>query len=768
MIEKLKKLARNNLFRLVAVFVLLLIILDISFPLPDLKPYSKTIYSNNGTLLNSYLTKDDKWRMRTRIDEVTPDLIEAIIEKEDSWFYWHFGVNPVSVLRALAQNIFSGERVSGASTITMQVARLLEPAERTYWNKFLEMLRAMQLELHYSKDEILEIYLSHLPFGGNIEGVKSASFIYFNRPPDKLSLSQSILLTVIPNDPNGLRLDMDTKNAKIKRDEWIDRFIEDKVFNKQDLLDAKDEPITSVRYEVPNLAPHFSRYTADKINSDQIYSSLDLNIQYKAETLLKKYVARVKGKGVTNGAVIIIDNSNSNVVGYCGSADFFDESTSGQVNGITSVRSPGSALKPVLYAYAFDNGFLTPQMRLLDIPTDFGGYEPENYDLKFYGDVTAEFALANSLNVPAVRLLRDVGTSNIINLFERAGFETIAKNKNKLGLSLILGGCGVTLEEITRIFTAFASKGELHNFSYVKTDEKESGVKIFTEESAYLIGKILSKNERPDFPAEFLFSTKQPRVAWKTGTSYGKRDAWAVGFNTNYTIGVWMGNFDGKGSPHLSGAEMSVPLLFDLFNSVDYDSKNEWFDAPENLGVRKVCAETGLLPSKYCRNIIEDYYIENRSPNLQCDLYKELFVSEDETIEYCPECLPKEGYKKVAYPFYDSELTLWQNRNNIQVKRPPKHNPDCSARYTSEGPVITSPSAEFEYFIEKGNEEEILLQAASDPNVKTHYWFVNDMFYKKCLPVEKVFLKAKEGRLKITCMDDRGRETTVKVKVSGY
>ncbi len=768
MIDKLKELASNNLFRLIVFFILTTIILDIFFPLPELKPYSKTIYSKNGTLLNSYLAEDDKWRMRTRLDEVTPDLIEAIIEKEDSWFYWHLGVNPVSVIRALVQNISSGKRVSGASTITMQVARLLEPAERTYWNKFLEILRAMQLEFHYSKNEILEIYLSHLPFGGNIEGVKSASFIYFNRPPDKLSLSQSILLTIIPNDPNSLRLDIDTKNAKIKRDEWIDRFIEDEVFKKQDLLDAKDEPIISARYEVPNLAPHFSRYTADKINSDQINSSIDLSIQNKAETLLKKYVDRVKGKGVTNGAVLIIDNSNSNVVGYCGSADFFDESTSGQVNGITSVRSPGSALKPALYAYAFDYGFLTPQMRLLDIPTDFGGYEPENYDLKFYGDVTTEFALSNSLNVPAVRLLRTVGISNMLNLFERAGFETIARNKNKLGLSLILGGCGVTLEELTRIFSAFASKGELHNFSYIKTGKKDGGVKIFTEESAYLIGRILSKNERPDFPAEFLFSTKQPLIAWKTGTSYGKRDAWAVGFNTNYTIGVWMGNFDGKGSPHLSGAEMAVPLLFDLFNSIDYDSKNEWFEVPQNLRIRKVCTETGLLPSKYCKNIIEDYYIENHSPNLQCDLYKELFVSEDETVEYCPECLPKEGYKKVAYPFYDPELTLWQNRNNIQVKRPPRHNPDCSARYTSEGPVITSPSAEFEYFIEKGNEEEILLQAASDPNVKTHYWFVNDKFYKKCVPTEKIFLQAKEGKLKITCMDDRGRETTVKVKVSGY
>ncbi|KUG26363.1 penicillin-insensitive transglycosylase & transpeptidase pbp-1c [hydrocarbon metagenome] len=748
-------------------FLIILFVLDISFPLPNLKPYSKTIYSNNGTLLNAYLASDDKWRMRTNLDDVSPDLIKAIIEKEDKWFHWHLGVNPVAVARAFAQNLFSEKRVSGASTITMQTARLLEPAERTYINKILEMLRAVQLEFHYSKDEILEIYLSHLPFGGNIEGVKSASYIYFNRPPDKLSLSQSTLLTVIPNNPNKLRLDIDPAPAIQKRDEWIDRFIQDEVFDKQILFDAKDEPVIAARYQVPNLAPHFSNYLSRRYRNDQIKSSLDLNYQSVSETLLKKYVDRVKGKGVTNGAVLIIDNKNNSVRAYCGSVDFFDDKISGQVNGITSVRSPGSALKPALYAYAFDNGLLTPQMRLLDIPTDFGGYEPENYDLKFYGDVTTEFALANSLNVPAVRLMRQTGLNNMINLFERSGFETIAKSKNKLGLSLILGGCGVTLEELTKLFTTFSQNGKLYQLNYVNEEEKNNGRKIFTEESAYIIGRILMKNERPDFPAEFLFTTKLPRVAWKTGTSYGKRDAWAVGFNPNYTIGVWMGNFDGKGSPHLSGAEMAVPLLFELFNSIDYDSYQKWFGFPKNLKVRKVCAETGFIPSKQCTNIIDDYFIENHSPQKQCDLYKELFINEDETIEYCPECLPKE-YKKAAYPFYDPELTLWQNRNNIKVKRPPKHNPGCSARFTSEGPVIISPSSEFEYFVEKGNEEEILLQAASNANVKTHYWFVNDKFYKKSSPEEKTFLHISEGNIKITCMDDRGRETNVNVKVSSY
>ncbi|MDZ7764126.1 MAG: penicillin-binding transpeptidase domain-containing protein [Melioribacteraceae bacterium] len=537
---------------------------------------------------------------------------------------------------------------------------------------------------------------------------------------------------------------------------------------KQDLLDAKDEPVTAARFEITNSAPHFSQVVAANYNQDELNTSLDQSIQKKAESLLANYVNRVKQKGVTNGSVLIIDNKTNSVVGYCGSADFYDEQNSGQVNGITSVRSPGSTLKPALFALAFDQGLLTPKMKLLDIPTDFGGYEPENYDLKFYGDVTAEFALINSLNVPAVRLLGKTGLSNFINALTKSGFQTIEKSREKLGLSLILGGCGVTLEELTRLFASFSNGGKIPQFKYLLNENESDGAKVFSVESSYLISNILSKNERPDFPVEFLHSTKLPKIAWKTGTSYGKRDAWAIGFNLNYTIGVWMGNFDGKGSPHLSGAEMAVPLLFDLFNAVDYDSQSEWFDLPENLSVRKVCSKTGLLPSKNCANLVDDYYIRGVSTNQQCELFKETYVDDEKTVEYCPECLPKENYKKVYYPFYDPELTLWQIRNNIEVKRPPNHNPNCSAKFSSGGPKIISPSVEFEYFVERENKEEILLQAASHPNVKIHYWFVNDKFYKKCMPSEKVFLKPKEGNLKITCMDDRGRESSINISVRSY
>jgi penicillin-binding protein 1C len=501
----IKKYLRT--IKIVLAILLLFVVLDILSPLPGQKEYSKEILANDGTLLSAYLTDDDKWRLKTELEEVSPELIKAIIEKEDSWFNWHFGINPVSIVRALYNNLTRGEKISGAS---------------------------IQLELRYSKEEILETYLSLLPFGGNIEGVKSASYIYFDRPPDKLSLAQSILLAVIPNDPNSLRLDRINDEIINERNYWIRKYRGDNIFALNELSDALEEPVEANRFEIPTLAPHFSYFIKEHFNKNKIK-------QQTSENLLLRHIRRIFYKGITNGAVLVIDNKNSSVVGYCGSADFYDDGSFGQVNGITAIRSPGSTLKPALYAYAFDNGTLTPQMKLADIPIDFSGYRPENYDLKFYGNISAGFALVNSLNIPAVSLLQSTGSTNFINLLKSCGLEEIQKQKDKLG--------------------SFARKGKLYPLVYDESDfEFQDGTEIFTNASSYLIADILSGMNRSDI-ANLTNYSKLPRFAWKTGTSYGKRDAWAIGFNPNYTIGVWMGNFNGRGSPNLSGAEVAVPSL---------------------------------------------------------------------------------------------------------------------------------------------------------------------------------------------------------------
>ena len=756
--------------RIVFTILLLFVILDLLFPLPKQKEFSKEIHAKDGTLLTAYLTKDDKWRLRTELNEVAPDLVKAVIEKEDSWFYWHFGINPVSIVRALYKNIFSGEIESGASTITMQVARMFEPKKRTYFNKLAEMFRATQLEIKYSKKEILELYLSLLPFGGNIEGVKSASYIYFNRPPDKLSLAQSITLAVIPNDPNSLRLDRSNEEILAKRNGRIEKFKKAGLFSSVDLKDALEEPIENNRYAIPVLAPHFSYYVKDNFSGDILNTTLDLSIQQTAENILLRNIRKVFYKGITNGAVLVIDNKNSSVVAYCGSSDFYDEDSFGQVNGVTAIRSPGSTLKAALYAYAFDEGNLTPQMKIADIPTDFHGYQPENYDLKFYGNVSAEFALVNSLNIPAVRLLEKIGLNNFINFLGGSGFNQIQKQKSKLGLSLILGGCGTTLQELTRLFSSFARKGKLYPLNFISTDNEDEGEQIFSEASSYLVAGILSGIDRNDI-VNFSNYSKLPKFAWKTGTSYGKRDAWAIGFNPNYTIGIWMGNFNGVGSPNLSGGEVAVPLLFDLFNAIDYNPDVKWFEPPEDLYTRDVCSESGLIPTQYCTNVIYDFAIKNKSNNEVCNIHKPVYVNLEETIQYCPDCLPSSGYKKVVYPVYQPELTVWLSQNENNFHSPPRHNPDCTAKFTERGPKILSPSEDYEYFLEspqKNEKQEILLLAASDSRVNTHYWYINDKFYRKCKPGERIFFNPQEKELKITCLDDKGRDRSVQIKIKYY
>jgi penicillin-binding protein 1C len=767
-IKSTKKYFRSKMVNIILAVLVLLFLFDLLFPPASLKQYSKEIIADDGTLLSAYLTDDDKWRLRTDIDEVSPELIKSIIEKEDSWFFWHFGVNPFSIVRAVYSNASSGKRISGASTITMQVIRLLEPRGRTHFNKLIEMLRAVQFELHYSKREILEIYLSLLPFGGNIEGAQSASYIYFNRPSKMLSLAQSILLCAIPNNPNSRRLDRNNDDIFRVRNYWINYFKKENTFPQRDLNDALDEPIETHRYAITSLAPHFAYFVKANYDGDRIKTTLNLSIQQTAEELLLNHINRVFLKGITNGAVLIIDNKTSSVVGYCGSADFNDASTSGQVNGITAIRSPGSTLKAALFAHAFDEGILTPQMKIEDIPTDFHGYEPENYDLKFYGNVSASFALENSLNIPAVKLLKNVRLENFINLLEGSGFDEISNRKKKLGLSLILGGCGVTLAELTRLFTAFALNGDSHPLAYTKDQiDGDVGVKIFSPASSYLIAKILSGSKRDDI-VDLSNYTNLPKFAWKTGTSYGKRDAWAIGFNPKYTIGVWMGNFDGRGSPHLSGTEAAVPLLFDLFNAIDYDSDSKWFKKPREVSEREVCSESGLLPTQYCDRTITDYVIKNSSHNRICNTHQPVYVNPEETIQYCTGCLPADGYERKVYPLFDPELTIWLSENNYNLSNPPKHNPDCQAKFTHNGPRILSPSEDYDYLIEEDSGQEIMLLAASDSKANTHYWYVNDQFYTKCVPGEKIFLKPENGENKISCLDDKGRDESISIIVKYF
>lgn len=765
---------RISLNALGAVLLLWLVFLlaNVIFPLPAPKSYSRTVYAADSTLLAAYLSPDDKWRLRASLDQVSDEMKRAIIAKEDRWFYVHPGINPFAIVRAVLRNMTTGKRTSGASTITMQLARMAEPAGRTYGNKLREMFRALQFEWRYSKEELLAMYLSYLPYGGNIEGVHAASYLFFDRPPAKLSLSQAILLAIVPNRPNSLRLDLHPEVALAARNRWIDRFEAIGTFPADQLAAAREEGLPGQRYSFDVRAPHFSYRMAERLAPSQYesYTTLRPSIQQQTERLLKNHTTRLRSMGVSNGAVLIIDNHDNSVVAYCGSADFNDVASQGQVDGIRAVRSPGSTLKPAAYALAFDRGLITPQSMLLDLPTNYQGFRPENYDLEFHGQTTVEFALTHSLNIPPVRLLQELTLDPFLDLMESAGFETLRQKREELGLSVILGGCGVTLEELTRFYSNFARKGQLFPLAYTRQDlaAQPPSVALFSESSAFLIAEILSDLERPDLPQRFIAESRLPEVAWKTGTSYGRRDAWSIGFSPRYTVGVWMGNFDGKGIPELSGTNTAVPLLLDIFNAIDYDRVEKGFPQPHGIGQRKVCSETGMLPGAFCTRLTQDYFLRGISSLQPCDLYESLLVSEDLSLQYCPVCLPDSGYVREPYPLFPPELALWYEAQAFPYKRPPPHNPTCEGKFSGEGPAILSPSPDLEYYVEKGSEQQILLQAASEATVTRQYWYVNDRLVGETAANGKVFIHPGPGRLRIICMDDKGRKSQTEVVVKIY
>ncbi|GAB2606912.1 penicillin-binding protein 1C [Spirosoma areae] len=771
-----QRLLKSRLLKTIIGAILIFLALDLFFPIRPNVAYSTVITARDGSILHAFLSRDDKWRMYSELTEITPTLRDAILFKEDKYFRYHPGFNPVAMLRAAGRNLLSGRRTSGASTITMQTVRLLEPRQRTYRNKLLELFRAVQLELHFSKDEILQLYLNLIPYGGNIEGLKSASLLYFGKPPTLLSLAEITTLAIIPNRPSSLRLG--THNALVvqERNRWLARFRVAHRFNEATLTDALSEPLNAYRRAAPQLAPHLARrLLAENPNTPIIRSTLNPTIQATVERLVQQYANRIRAYTIHNSAVLVVDNYKREVMAYVGSADFGNAVDGGQVDGVRAVRSPGSALKPLLYGLAFDAGIITPKTKLADVPTNFSGYQPDNYDRRFNGPVTAEFALANSLNIPAVALLKEIGTPTLISTLQKAGFSSIKKQAKDLGLSMILGGCGVTLEEMTRLYAGLANGGKLEPLRFVSSPGGTVNLKdkrLLSPEAAYLVTNTLTQITRPDLPNNFDNSYHLPRIAWKTGTSYGRRDAWSIGYNQRYTIGVWVGNFSGAGVAELSGANTATPLLFQLFNTLDYNSPTGWFRIPKTatqLSSRLICPETGDIPGEFCTNPVTDYCIMGVSRYRRCQHRKAVFTNSAGTLSYCAHCRPDTGTIRRSYPNLSPEVTAFYQSRHLPVETIPPHNPACERVFGtsagSAGPQITSPNNGSEYFInpKQPAELELACQAAND--AQTVFWYLNDKLYRRVRPTEGIFFKPRPGVLKISCADDKGRSSDIRIVV---
>jgi penicillin-binding protein 1C len=763
-VQKIRSLVKRFiiiLFALLAFFFLL----NFLFPLKDNIEYSTVVTDKDGAVVHAFLTKDEKWRMRSQLGEISPLLRKTIVAKEDKYFYSHPGINIIAIFRAAFNNLFHLRRTSGASTITMQVARALESRKRNLGSKLIESFRAIQLELKYSKEEILQIYLNLAPYGGNIEGVKAASLIYFQKDPDHLSLAEITALSIIPNRPSSLVPGRDNDRIITERNKWLHRFAREKIFTAKEIEDALNEPLDAKRRPLSQLIPHLSLKLRKENKTDLLQTTIRSNLQLKIEKLTEDYVRSLRLKNIRNAAVVVVDNRTHEVISYVGSSGFLDTTDGGQVNGAAAVRQPGSTLKPLLYALCMDEGLLTPKVVIDDVPVNYQGYAPENYDRKFNGFVTVEQAVERSLNIPAVKSLEILGKDRLISALISADFKQIKKDRNKLGLSMVLGGCGTTLEELTGLFATLANEGVYSPLIFRKDQPASQKTRLISAASSFLVTEMLSNIQRPDFPLNWQATEHLPKIAWKTGTSYGRKDAWSIGYNKNYTVGVWAGNFSGLGVEELSGSNTATPLLFRIFNTLDYNNDGNWFSPPRDIDIRQVCPVSGLVPGPNCTTTIMDRFIPLISSTAVCNHLKEYKVSADSSISYCETCAPSNGYIKKLYRGLSAGMQDYFNMNNIRFQKIPPHNPACEKVFKGEAPFITSPANGTEYFISKDDIEPITLSAKTTSDVSRLYWYINNKFYKSCHAGEKQFFTPEEGPVKISCTDDKGRNRDVVITV---
>ena len=535
-------------------------------PLDRAENFAPLVTDRNGVWLHAFINDDDRWRLKTELDAVDPIFVERLIEIEDKRYWSHWGFDPAAMLRASVSSAKAGRIVSGASTITMQTARLLEPRPRNLGSKLAEILRAVQIERRLSKKEILELYLSLAPYGGNLEGVRAASLAYFDKEPIRLTDAEQALLIALPQAPEARRPDLRQEGARAARAEILDKMQKRQLMTATRAEEAKDARLPSGRKKFERRAFHVADRLARTNTAPIIQSTIDADLQARAEALLKSHIDRLDD-GVT-ASIILVDIETRAVRASVGSSGLDIEG--GWIDLTSAVRSPGSTLKPFIYALAFEDGVAGPSTLIDDMPRSFGGYTPENFDRSFRGEVRVREALQHSLNLPAVGVLDRVGAPRFEALMRAAGvlLKTPTRAEKKPGLALALGGAGITAQDIAALYAALGDKGEVSALAYTVAEEEATRktYQLFSEATAARISAILADAPALEGRAPSTLSQLAPQVAFKTGTSYGYRDAWAAGHAGGYAAVVWVGRPDGAPRPGATGRKAAAPLLFDIFD----------------------------------------------------------------------------------------------------------------------------------------------------------------------------------------------------------
>lgn len=705
------------------------IIFDYLFPLDTQKlkrAQNIMIYDNSSNVIKMALSEDEFWRYDLEKDEAPELLKQSVLLFEDRYFYHHFGINPISIFRAIFNNL-KGEKTIGASTITMQVARMMQRYKRTYLNKFKEILTALQLEWHYSKDEILSFYLNLAPYGGNIEGIKAASYFYFNKSPKNLSVAQIALLVTIPKNPNLNRLDRQT-NLNKKRKLILNLMLKNKLINKSAFLRAGLEPISKTRYKSIDRAYHFTNLA---IKNKTYKSALDLDLQKTSEIFLTKALNRIKNLDVKNASLIIINNKTMQVVSYIGSENLNSEF--GQNDGVLAIRSPGSTLKPFIYAKALELGIITPKRELFDIPLHIGFYEPENFTKSFLGIINAKEALQYSLNIPAVELNSLLNENSLYEILLKSNISSINKPKEYYQDALALGGFGISLLDLTHIYTAFANDGKVLPLN-LAGEIIDKNATILSPQSAWIVSEILSDGIRAELNAYWQSTIDIPKIGFKTGTSADSKDLYTIGFSKDYTIGIWMGNFSGEKTKDLTGIETSAKVVFEIFRYLNNKKRLKWLKMPQGIEEKLICVD-GII-SEGCKSFQYDYTIKNVDIKRPCELLRA---------------------EVLAFLIHTKKISSINDlKENI-----------CYKQWSESKPIFISPYHNAVYKINKNlkNQTKIMLQCYGFTKEQKVFYKIDDGEFFEAKSKDEIFINLDEGVHKISCLDDFSRAVTNKIQI---
>ena len=721
-------------------------------------PYSTVVTDRNEELLGARIASDGQWRFPPR--NTTPEKIkECLITFEDKHFYHHWGVNPFAIGRAFYQNVKNKRIVSGGSTLTMQTIRLARNESRTFREKLIEMIWATRLEFRASKEEILSMYISHAPFGGNVVGLDAAAWRYFGHSADDLSWAESAMLAVLPNAPAMIHLSKGRKTLLDKRNRLLKQLLEKKTIDSSTYELAISEPLPDEPHALPQIAPYLvSRFYQER-NGEYSRSTINKGIQTQVEDLAERWSNEFGRSDIRNLAILVIDIPSNQVVAYCGNVHFDRKQGGNQVDVIQAPRSTGSILKPFLYYAMLQEGSLLPDMLLPDVPVNINGFTPQNFSMQFEGAVPASEALARSLNIPAVTMLQRYGVPKFHSFLQQIGLKTINRSSFHYGLSLILGGAEATLWDVTNAYAMMGrSLLQLPQRScslLLPTSRITESTDPFQPGAVWQTFDALKEVNRPE-EIDWKSIPSMQTIAWKTGTSYGFRDAWAVGVTPRYAVGVWVGNATGEGKPGLVGAQTAGPVLFDIFNLLPSSS---WFTRPAGIFVEaEVCRKSGHLKGRFCDETDTLLVLPAGLRTEACPYHHLVTLSADESQRIYENCANTEPTLRKSWFTLPPVWEWYYKQHHPEYKPLPPFKAGCGED-TFQPMQFIYPPMNARIKLPKqldGSKGFLTVELAHNNPNATVFWHLDETYQAQTQDFHKISLQPAAGKHSLTAVDGEG------------